>query len=55
MVIWEDATGRMAIEGAASDDDEAAREDDEEAEVGVVIVKEIGSKELSLWSSDTIK
>jgi hypothetical protein len=52
VVIGEGAAGRKIIKGAAmdeatSDNDEAAREDDEEAKVGVVIVEEIGSKELS--------
>jgi hypothetical protein len=48
VVIGEGAAGRMVIEGEADEDDEAA-------ENGVVIVEELGSKELSFWSSDTIK
>jgi hypothetical protein len=43
VVIGEGAAGRMVIEGEADEDDEAA-------ENGVVIVEELGSKELSFWA-----
>jgi hypothetical protein len=50
-VVIEEATMDEATKG----DDESAGEDDEKAEIGVVIVEEMGSKELSFCSSDTIK